>query len=124
MKFKLVEAPRYWWPMVVRMPDPDNPGAVIEQRLEVLLQARPQDELIAEQRRISTLADPVEQIVAERNSLAAVIHSWRGVVDDDGTDVPFTPAARDQAMQHSWFRAGLSRALAESLAGQEARLGN
>lgn len=124
MKFRLVENPRYWWPMLVRIPDPETPGAVIEQRLEVLLQARPQDELIAEQRRINAIDDPIERLVAEREVQAAAVHGWRGVVDDDGSDVPFSAAALSLAMQHSWFRASLHRAWAESLEGQEARLGN
>lgn len=124
MKFRLVEHPRYWWPMVVRLPDPDKPGEVIEQQLEVLLQARPQDELIADQRRINAMSDPVEQVIAEREALKEAIKGWRGVVGDDGADVTFSPDVLDRAMQHSWFRAGLSRALAESLSGQAARLGN
>lgn len=126
MKFKLVEHPRFWWPMTVRVPDPETAGAVIEQRLEVLLQARPQDELVAEQKRLAEITDPLEQIVAERTSLSAAIHGWRDVVDDDGSEIPFTAEALNAAMQHSWFRAGLHRALAEALAGKEAgaRVGN
>jgi hypothetical protein len=32
--FQLVTEPRYWWPVVIRRPDPAKPGAIVEHTFE------------------------------------------------------------------------------------------
>ncbi|MGN7870969.1 hypothetical protein [Paracoccus sp. 22332] len=124
MKFKLAKTYRYWWPVTVQMPDPDQPGTILTQELRVLLEPLPQDEVIAVQEESAKLK--TVRAVSEHGaaSMERVVKDWDGVEDEDGKLVPFTPAMLRQALQHAWFRAGINKALAESQNGEAARLGN
>jgi len=124
MKFTLAEKPRYWWPVTVRAPDPENPGKVIEQTLRVLFEPRDQDEERAEQDRVAKITDPAEQLREDRASLAAVIKGWDDVIDAEKSSVAFTPENIALALKQPWFRAAVWEAYYESMSGQEARLGN
>lgn len=124
MKFVLAPVMRYWWPVTVRLPDPGQPGKLLEMQLKVLFEVKDQDASIKDQKRVNDIADPFERIVAERHLLAEHVKDWGDVVDPDHTAVPCNPANLDAALQQSWFRTGLYRALSESLNGQEAASGN
>lgn len=123
MNFKLAKTYRYWWPVTVRVPDPENPGKFQEQQLRVQFEPLPRSEQI----------DGVEQLQRmdmrgtydyEIEKAAAQVKTWEGVVDDAGEVAPFTPELLTQAMQFEWFRKGISKALIESQNGEEARSGN
>ncbi|WP_323041578.1 hypothetical protein [Gemmobacter sp.] len=124
MKFVLSKTNRYWWPVTVRLPDPDQPGKMLEQTLKILFEPKDQDDALAEQTRIAAIKDPRAQVLAEREALADVCKGWDDIVDDDKTAIPFTPENLMAALQKAWFRAAVYRAYGESLSGEEARLGN
>lgn len=125
MKFVLTTAQAYWWPVTVRIPDPDQPGRIVEQAFKALLQPQDQDEYFAEQERIEAIRDPRARATAERQALAARVRDWDSdVVDASRTPVPFSADALDLALRQSWFRAAIWKALNESALGEEARLGN
>lgn len=123
MKFVLSATNRFWWPVKVKMPDPDRPGKIVTQELVVLFEPKDQDSAIEDQARIAALP-ATDQIVAERQLLADVVRDWRDVLDEDKQPVPFSDKNLNMALQQSWFRTALWSAYAQSLAGQEARLGN
>lgn len=123
MQFKLAKTHRYWWPVKVRVPDPANAGQFLEQELRLELEPLPRDEVIASQERLGELKTVREAIDHEVAEMLRVVRNWDGVVDDGGT-VPFSIEAFGAALQHSWFRAGVSEAMRASLNGEEARLGN
>lgn len=124
MQFKLVETDRYWWPVTVRVPDPANPGKVIEQtfRAEFEPMTPEQEQEAAE---IIQKLETAREIHAHGlEQVARVIRNWEGVIDAEGNPVPFTTDMLALALKKSWFRIGIQAALKESLSGEEARLGN
>lgn len=122
MKFKLVDKYRYSWPVIVNIPDPENPGKVIKQQFQV--EFEPED-IETETARIEEIAamPAKEQQKHEHDGLRRIIKNWSDVEDDDGS-VIFSPEALDRALRWNWFRIGVYRAFAESLSGGAARLGN
>ncbi|MEP3298550.1 MAG: hypothetical protein ABJO27_19110 [Pseudoruegeria sp.] len=124
MKFVLADTPRYWWPVVVSMPDNDNAGAFVEVPFKVLFEPRDQDEELAEQNRLAAIKDLTERIKEERKSLASLIKDWQEIVDPDKTPVPFSAENLDRMLRQSWARAGVIKAYQDSLSGGQAHLGN
>lgn len=123
MQFQLAKTHRYWWPVTVRIPDPENPGRYLEQSLRVQFEPLPRDEELEESERLGHLATMREVIEAEKARIHRVVKNWDGVVV--GKEItPFTPDALEAALQQPWFRAGLHKALDESLSGKEALTGN
>lgn len=123
MGFRLVKTPVFWWPVVVRVPDPVRAGAIIEQRFEMEFEALGRAEALALRNEVQALTDPAERDRREHALLERVCRNWREVDDEEGRSVPFSPDAFAAAMQQSWFRAGVYAAYAEAMNG-EARLGN
>lgn len=124
MQFKLSKTHRYWWPVTVRLPDPDHAGQIIEQDLRLWLEPLTRDEALAAQDRIVAAASTREAVACEIEDTLRVVRGWEGVVDDDNEPVPFSEGALRQALQHSWFRNSVAEAIAASQRGEAARLGN
>lgn len=124
MQFKLSNSHRYWWPVTVRIPDPENPGCIIEQKLKVQFEPLSRDDLLAAQEKAARLKDFRELAEHEAAQSRRIVKNWDGVVDDAGEPVPFSPEHLDRALGQSWFRKAIQDALQESMNGEEARLGN
>ncbi len=124
MKFVLSDSNRYWWPVTVSIPDPEQPGKIMRQTLKILFEPKDQDEALNEQERIAAISVPRERMLAERAALMDVIKGWDDIVTDDKAPVPFTTENLTLALRKSWFRIGVYNAYAESLNGQEALAGN
>lgn len=122
MKFKLVEKYRYWWPVIVNVPDPEKAGKVIKMQFKVEFEA---EDIETETARIEEIAalPAKEQQKHEHDGIKKVIKNWDEVEDDNGS-VIFTPEALEMALKWNWFRIAVYRAYAESLSGGAARLGN
>lgn len=121
-EFVLAASPiRYWWPVKVRIPDPETAGAILERSLEILFEAEDQDEAIERQELYATLRSQRDRVEHERRQLFRVCKDWKGVVDPDRRPVPFTEDNFRQALQQSWFRAGVYAAYADSLNGEAAQ---
>ncbi|PTV94018.1 hypothetical protein C8J27_11069 [Rhodobacter aestuarii] len=123
-KFVMVSKHLYWWPVTVRMPDPDNAGQFLEQSFEMQFEAQPREAVLAHKEHYDTLTTDRERIAADKEQMRAVCRSWRGVIDEEGADVPFAQALLDDAVGLPWFRTGVMRAIAEASFGQEAKTGN
>lgn len=124
MKFVLSEKPRYWWPVVVRRPDTENAGKIVEETFKVLFEPQSRDEAIASQNQRSQLQTAQEIAAHEHQQLLDVVKSWDEVEDGNKNPIPFTQEVYLQALQQSWVRTGIFQAYADSLNGVEARLGN
>jgi hypothetical protein len=123
MKFVLAPSMTYWWPVVVRIPDPEKAGSIIEQKLKVQFEPEEQDAALEQAEIYAGLASPKERAAHERRQLVNVVRGWDDVIDGDKKPVPFTEENFRAALQKKWFRDGLYRGYSESLNG-EARLGN
>lgn len=124
MQFKLSNSHRYWWPVRVRIPDPECPGCIIEQTLKVQFEPLSRDELLDAQEKAARLRDFRELAEHEAAQSRRIVKNWDGVVDDAGEPVPFSPEHLDRALGQSWFRKAVQDALTESMNGEAARLGN
>ncbi|WP_319414417.1 hypothetical protein [uncultured Cohaesibacter sp.] len=120
MKFKLTDTDQYWWPVTVRVPDPENAGKILEQEFEMLFEPEDQDTSINEAEKYVSLTTQRERVNHERDQLLRVCKNWRGL---DG-DLPFTEKAFRKALNKSWVRIAIYQAYAQSLNGEAARLGN
>jgi hypothetical protein len=124
MKFTLSKSHLYWWPVTVRLPDPENPGQIVEQVLRVQFEPRSRDQQLEAQEaaaKLTNLRDIIAHDIAEAR---AVVRNWDDVIGEDGQLVPFTPENLELALQQPWFRKAVQVALAESMNGEEARRGN
>lgn len=125
MKFKLVENLRFWWPVKVSLPDPDQPGAFVEQQLKVQFVSLPREEQIALDEAWQSSGRRLrDQDAQERAQLRRICTNWDEVVDDAGDPVAFSAEAFDRALELRVFRLAVYRAYAEAMSGQAARLGN
>lgn len=124
MKFVLASTYRYWWPIVIRVPHPDEPGKILEQTFKMQFEPQPREEAIAAQEAYEKLKTQRERDAHEAEQLAKVCKNWDDVVDKDGGSTPFTPETIAQALNLGWFRTGVYRGYYDSLNGEEARLGN
>ncbi|MBW8283320.1 MAG: hypothetical protein K0M55_06940 [Rhizobium sp.] len=122
-QFVVGEVVRYWWPVIVRIPDPEKAGQVLERKFEILFEPEDQDTAVETQLEYSAIASLKDRIEHERQQLLRVAKDWKGVLDKNRQPVLFSEENFRAALQQSWFRIGVNTALAESLAGQ-ARLGN
>jgi hypothetical protein len=124
MRFKLSKSYRYWWPVTVRLPDPDKAGSILEQRFEAQFEPLSRDELLASQEaaaKLTTLRDMAEHEAAQATRM---VTDWREIDDEAGKPLAFSPERLAQALQQPWFRAAINEALNRSMNGEEARLGN
>ncbi|KRB58457.1 hypothetical protein ASE04_27475 [Rhizobium sp. Root708] len=124
MKFVIEENYRYFWPVKVRIPDPEAAGKIIEQTLKIQFEPLPRDEALAAQERHENLTTAKERADHEHEQLLLVCKNWDDVIAKDGGAVSFSEDRFRSALQMSWFRTAVYEAYADSLNGQEARLGN
>lgn len=124
MQFKIARTHRYWWPITVRVPDPDIAGAYLDQNLKIQFEPMPRDEQLLAGEAVMKLKTAREIFDHEVGLARRVVRNWDGVVDDAGDPVPFTPELLEAALQQSWFRKAVNDALNASLNGEEARTGN
>lgn len=126
MKFKVIDAYRYWWPVTVEIPDRDKPGKFATQSFTMQFEAISSDESNDILKEIAALK-PEEQKKRQHEELMRVCKDWRDVVDGpDGKEeqVPFSEAALAANLQFSWFSRGVYKAYGQSLTPDEARRGN
>lgn len=124
MKFTLIENPTFWWPVTVRIPDPEVPGKTISQDLRVQFAPKTRDEEIALQESFAALTSERDRADAEIANWLDIVKGWDGVVDGNGNPVSFSAEALRAALQRSWFRVGLGEAFAAAAFGLEAKRGN
>lgn len=121
--FKVVSTHLFWWPVTVKMPDPDNAGRLSAQTFELRFEALPLDRARAIDAARAKL--PAEEQDAHAfDFLLEISKDWREVVDADGSPIPFTADGFQAQLSLPWFRDGVVAAYVQATSGQEARLGN
>tara|TARA_R110000744_G_scaffold78295_17_gene154383 strand:+ start:1847 stop:2227 length:381 start_codon:yes stop_codon:yes gene_type:complete len=126
MNFQLTKTYRYWWPVTVRIPHPDEDkaGKVIEQTFSMQFEPQDRDAVIADQVARNEMTDITMIAKHEHDALKKACKDWKDVIGDDKKPVPFTNETFEAALQKTWFRDGVYKAFNESMTGSEARLGN
>ncbi len=131
--FKLGKERKVWWP--VKLAATNEAGESSTVTIRALITLLKADELLA--LRTAPLqklaaagagADPaalIERIAGEEQAftalLAAHVTDWRGVVDDEGADVPFSAEALAAALEYADVRQAFGTALREASTGAAAK---
>ncbi len=126
MKFVAVKEHRYWWPIRVKVPNPEPraAGTFLDQSFKAQFVSIPKDEAMALEREIRVLPE-TERAGREHALLERVLVGWDdNIVDEEGKPVPFSIEQFRELMQSSWFRIGAYQGWNESVVGEEARRGN
>lgn len=124
MQFMLSKSYRYWWPVTVRAPDPENPGQIVEYHLKVQFEPKGRAEMLDAQEAAAAMTSLRALTDHEVTQARDMIKNWDGVIDAEKNIVPFSPDLLEQALQQPWFRRGVNEALTASMNGEAARLGN
>lgn len=121
--FKLATKHTFLWPVTVKMPDPEKPGAVVAHTFTAKFEAISREEATAIDKRIRQ-DHPGEYETHYADFILDVTHDWQDVVDEGGQPVPFSKELLADQLGVSWFRNGITAAYSEAMAGQAARQGN
>lgn len=102
MKFKQIEGLVFWWPVPVRVPDPEKAGAVTELEFDVQF--------------LQLSSEAIDGFGADENALMrAAVQNWRKVEDDNDKPIAFSPAGLDRLLASQFVKPALFRAYAEGL---------
>lgn len=107
--FKLGLSPTYFWAVTVELPGAT--GVVEKHAFDAEFRRLPASEIGALQR------DAASGAIDDNVLLGRVMVGWRGVEDEDGSPLPFTPGNRDRLLDVHPVRPALVRAWFESLEG-------
>lgn len=126
MKFIVTGDYRYWWPIKVRIPNPDprRAGQFIEQTFKAEFRAMPTDEAHDVLEEIAKLEGDAR---AERQNdlLKRVVVGWDDdVVDDREEPIPFSGDVLAELLTNVWVVAAFYRAWSTAMTGEGARRGN
>ncbi|MBD8890148.1 hypothetical protein [Roseibium litorale] len=114
MQFRLSDTYAFWWPVTVRLPDPEKSGQIMDQSFEARFLMIGGDRLAA-----------LDGEGAKGHAvLKEVWIGWRGVEDEEGGEASFTPEARDRCLDYAHVRLALYTAYLEASSGQAARVKN
>lgn len=117
MQFKLAKSHRYWWPVTVRVPDPDVAGRMVEQNLKIQIDPMGREEEMVRSEKAAALKTSRELVDFEIEGALRIVKSWDGVVDANGEPVSFSEDALRQALEFAWFRSAIAKAYSESVSG-------
>lgn len=124
MKFVLTDDYRYRWPVTVRVPDPQKPGAFVEQTFEAEFRAMSEKRAREIDTAYAALERPEERAAHQHDVLREILTGWSGVEGEKGKDVPFSPKTLELALQFQMFRTAVYEAYAASMRGDGVRLKN
>lgn len=136
--FKVVPNLTFWWPVKVLEPDPEQPGKLVAQEFEaefrliadgeVKASAEARRQIVArfspdlDEEALTTLNDELEN--HDKAALRRVLVNWRNIVDVAGKPIEFDEISFTGAYGMRRIRTALSRAYAEAISEDKARLGN
>ncbi|WP_282045536.1 hypothetical protein [Roseibium album] len=119
MKFAITDVFLFWWPVTVRMPDPEKAGKIVEQSFEAQFEALNEDQAHEIDAAFRNLESEEERRAHQHDVLRRVTKDWRGVLGADDKDQPFTSEAFDLCLKQGWFRAGMYEAYRQAMAAEE-----
>lgn len=124
MQFAPTDEYLYWWPIKIRRPHATKSGQWETLGFEMQFLAIPEDEardLVEELRGL----EAAERQRRQHDQLVAATRDWRGVVDNDKKEIPFSAEKLTTLLNAApWYRIGVYDSYARSLIPEEARKGN
>ncbi len=125
MKFVPTAEYTYWWPIKVRLPHPEKSGQWMVESFEMQFVAIDQDKAQAIADEIGEIKDVKDRQAREHDQLLNACRDWRGVVDNDKQQVPFSQELLVTMLKTGpWYRQGIYESYARSLFSDEVRKGN
>ena len=113
--FKIAQNPTYKWPVKVHIPA--DGGKFVTATFDAEFKALPQDEI---DRIIEAGRDGDREADLTREFLVG----WKGVQDEDGSDLPFSEEAKAKVINIAYVRNALVTAFFDSITGNAARRKN
>ncbi|WFE92306.1 hypothetical protein K1718_13355 [Roseibium porphyridii] len=120
MDFKVTDIYRFWWPVLVRMPDPDHAGSIIEQKFEALFEALNDDRAAELDEAFEALETDKQRKAHQHDVIRTVMKDWRGVLTEDDSKQPFSSDVLDLCLKQNWFRIGVYEAYAQAMRAEAA----
>lgn len=111
MQFRVSDTYEFWWPVTVKMPDPDKSGSILQQTFEARF-------VMIGSERLSALDGETGD---QHAVLKDVWTDWRGVEDEDGSQATFSTETRDRCLDYAHVRLALYTAYLEACSGQKSR---
>lgn len=125
MKFVATAEFTYWWPIKIKMPNPEKSGQWKTETFEMLFAAVSVDEAERIAADIRELKTDEEKAGHTHDQLLNACRDWRGVVDDDKKPVPFDRDLLLAMLKAApWYRQGIYQSYGASLVSEGARTGN
>ncbi|HTM76559.1 MAG TPA: hypothetical protein VL133_02880 [Devosia sp.] len=110
-KFVLKNHYEYWWPVKVRLPNPDKGGAFIEQTFNAKFRS------MSPAKAMELGAGAGDE--GTNAFIKEVVMDWdETIVDDDGDTVAFSEAALEDLLANVWVLRGFWAAWSESITGE------
>lgn len=109
MGFVISQSQTYVWPVEINLPV--DGGKYNKSTFDAEFARVPQT-------RVEELVGSIaEGVVNDREICREVIKGWRGVVDDDRSEIPFSPSMLDELLEIPTVAMSLVKAWMESLTG-------
>ena len=125
MSFVLSSTDTYPLPVSISTPDLDRPGRFRRQSFDAVFRRLPRSRLAELGEVLSSTPATADSADATVRSLVEeVLVGWRGILDDNGEDVPFSAQLLDELLERHDVIQGILDAFAESVRGEKARKGN
>jgi len=125
MAFVLKQSTSYSWPVSFKLPA--DGGKYEKQSFDAEFKRLPQariNEIQTEvQARIKAAErnEAIEDGITDQSIAREILIGWSGIVDDDGDEVAYSTASRDQLLEVPTVAAAVILAYFESLTGQKAK---
>lgn len=125
MQFLATSEYTYWWPIKIKRPSSELSGKWVEETFEMKFAAVDQDQADTLAKEIREIKDEEERAAREHDQLLNAARDWRGVLDADKQQVPFSKDMLTAMLRAApWYRLGIYQSYARSLIPEEARKGN
>lgn len=124
MQFAPTDEYLYWWPINIDRPHATKSGQWEKVSFEMEFVAIPEDDARALAEELAKL-EPSEHHRRQHDQLLKAARNWRGVVDNDRKEIPFSADVLTAMLNAApWYRIGVYDSYARSLIRSEARKGN
>lgn len=102
--FKLAKQATYWWPVTFRQPSPSAAGSFVDAAFEVEYRYLTVDDHLALMKEVN------EKKLTDRQVAPRIVQDFRGIEDDAGQMVVFSPAELDKLTNVPGVDAAIVRA--------------
>ena len=108
--YRIQSEPKYWWPVVVKLPDPSKPGQMAEHRFEA------EYRWLDDANHKALIAESIEKALSVTDAVSRVCVGFRHVEHEDGSPMQSSTEALGVLMRAQGVAAALWHAYLDSRA--------